>query len=323
MKRNIPPINKYRAMVGNAQKDAEKKKNALDGAKRGNGVTISAVKQGLRQAKRAHRWLGAVPFLLTLFSLFFLVSRVMGGGFYVGVVHTVALLTLISFAGALVLLLLVFFLLKRCHRQTGRFLVRWWLQLGAILLSVFCRICLKANGFLVLALLIGLFALFFEVFRRGNSGRKPVNKASVRVVAVFCAALVAFCVVIAVGGLASPAEGTFAETDAFGRNVRYDTKEEGVALGCVMLNVRDMLNLGEDAVFTVPETVPVHKQDTPVIAIGERAFAGVRTFDEVSLPATVREIGPEAFCHSDVHTLYIIPTDSPMFTNSRVAKPIP
>ena len=245
-------------------------------------------------------------YLLLLFMLFFLVSRVFFGGFYGNGSRVFATVSFIVSCCSLLFCGVLFFV-KRVHYRTIRIIIRCLLCVMALVIAA-AYFAFGANGYLIVWIALPVLTFLYTVgpylsLFTGEKGRIGSTIAT-----GLCVLAVALGTVVSCGGMQGAADGVYLETGAFKRSVRYEVGLDGdVELDAFMLTASDLFGIKTQDKYTVLSEVQLEGYEEPsvVSGISSYAFQGVRSVREIELPATITEIDGIAFEDSKLETLTV------------------
>ena len=271
-------------------------------------LTEGAIELSIRSARRGAlvcRLILCICYVaFCLFTLHFIIENIFFGGFYSSA-HGLAIAFLIVSAVLLILGIVAFFAVWRIFYRTGLHLVRILLSIAALVIASVSMIILGPTGYLVIAGLVLLTAVAFEavLWIRSAEGFSTLSHI---ILAVFVAVAITVSSLFTFGAVNISPKGEYVELSAYERNVRYESFGEGGAkISKVMLTAADAFRIKYADVYEVEDIVPINGVEVPVVAVGAYAFREVGSFDNVSLPATVRLIEDGAFINSAVKTLTV------------------
>ena len=266
------------------------------------------VKDEVKRARICSLVFNVAQLLLILFTLFFIGSKILYGGFYSVKYHGIAMGLLIGGSAVLIVSLIMFFVIFRVHRKIGKSIARWCLSAMSLVIAIYSMIILGISAYLVVAICVFVAALtvelisFFKTYGITYDWEIPstVITIAVSVVAITLSTISSF------GVMPISPDGACVDINAFERTARYDIREDNTAeLKKVMLTAYDAFNITTGKEYVVPDTVRIDGKDVPVTAIGSEAFVGVCSFDRISLPESVTYIQAGAFKDSSVSEIIV------------------
>lgn len=287
--------------ISDRKKAVELELNAL--RKKYNDVEEELIKR--RRSIRTGRYTPYImACLLILFSLLFLLPRVLWGGFYAATTHGVVLAALIAVAalGTLCVLLMI---IRRRFIRVGLTLLRWGLAAATLVVALALRRGAGDNDYLAVIILLGLSMLFCEIVWIRRYVKKQASSGSHR---VFVFAIVIFLLAAALLPLLPIRDRSgesFLQGGVLERTVRYDMGADGYAsLTRVMLTLDDTINVDKGELAVLGE-VALGESARAVTTVAADAFTGVRSYSAVRLPESVVRIDANAFRESNVARLYV------------------
>jgi hypothetical protein len=297
----------FTAMQAATERAVAQKKAAQDEmdafhAKRKEIKTTLYVRRKMTQNGRILPY--AMSCLLILWSLIFLVFRVLWGGFYTAAGYGVVAVCAVI-AGVCALCLILMLILRRRFVRIGLSILRRVLFVACVCVSWTTKNALGDNDYLAAIILSALALLFCEIVcvRRYVMKRAP---GSTHRVLVFAAALLlVVATALPMLPIGAKKQEFFVQGGLTARSARYDRYLDGYAvLTTVMLNADDLTEADGKA-FTVCNSATICGIELPVTTVATQAFAGVYGLDAVYLPAGVVRINADAFCDSGVTSLHV------------------
>lgn len=287
--------------ISDRKKAVELELNALQ--KKYNDIEEELIKR--RRSIRMGRYTPHVmACLLILFSLLFLLPRVLWGGFYAATTHGVVLAALIAVAalGTLCVLLMI---IRRRFIRVGLTLLRWGFAAATLVVALALRRGAGDNDYLAVIILLGLSMLFCEIVWIRRYVKKQASSGSHRVLAFAVVIFLLAATLLPFLPIRDRSGESFLQGGVLERTVRYDMGADGYAsLTRVMLTLDDTINVDKGELAVLGE-VALGESARAVTTVAADAFTGVRSYSAVRLPESVVRIDANAFRESNVARLYV------------------
>ncbi len=270
-----------------------------------NRRIANAIENAKSEAKRWSTVFSVNYVVFCVLTLYFIMSRLLVGGFYSMISHTAAIIIL--FVGvALLVGGIIFHIIMRWLRGGVSF-IRRFLYVAAAVIAIASTIILGFNLFFIFAVVcFGIVTLLFEIVNAKKS-KDGFSKSMQKALSVLIlVSTVSSCLFFFAPGYNYAGSDKYVETVSYSRTVRYEKADDGGAkLNKVMLTALDAFRIKTGEPYVIDTSVGMNGEDVPVTVIGERAFREVGSFDTVILPDTVTAVETGAFINSAIKTLEI------------------
>ena len=298
-------LGRAKAALSNFDKNNLQEKETLEKMHRANKITAGIF--------------AILYVLITAFTLFFIGSRILYGGFYAGEgYHEIAIYVLLFSAVVLFAAMIYFFVAKRIHSTAGAQFVRWWLMLMALAIAIASFLIFRAWGYVIIAASLTVSTLIFGSIRlsrrrrsfKGNlkkNGRQKKIRVTLTVSGSVIVLLIILSLIVSFGFIPASEADTYVHMTAFSRSVRYvaSSTDDGVMLEKVLLTVHDALGINNASEYEVLREVSINGEARLVNVIGREAFVGVRSVSSIKLADTVTVLKAGAFAKSSISSITV------------------